>query len=263
MTTYEIPMIISSASVNGATNKSTDGSSFEVRLEEPITVPRDAKTCTVEVQESTIWWTIPNIEAGNNDSFSLTHLGTPHIIQLPQGLYDLPGLNAVIDRELVIDGAPSGLVTISADDSTQKVVLRLNQAGSRVDLTIANSFRDILGFDSQLIPAGGPSAGIFIQLADNVAGFNTVNYFLTHTDLINRGIRFNNKYTQVVGQVLITATAGNQIVSTPFNPPKANAHELIGSSRKNIRFWLTDDKDRRVNTNGEDWSIRLVIRYTM
>ena len=78
---------------------------------------------------------------------------------------------------------------------------------------------------------------------------------------MNKGIRFNNSYNQTVAQVLIDVAPGSQIVSTPFNPAKCNAQELAGSKRTNLRFWLTDDKQRNVNTNGEYFTARIVIHY--
>ena len=98
-------------------------------------------------------------------------------------------------------------------------------------------------------------------LAPNVAQFNTVNSLLIHSDLTTLGIRFNNSYNQSISQVLINVPPGSQIISKPYNPPKVNIQDLAGSTRSNIRFWLTNEKDERVNTNGEYWTARLAIRY--
>ena len=61
MVKYDIPIIVDSDTASGALNKSSDGSSFEINLSEEIAIPKNSKTCTVSVQESTIWWVIPNI----------------------------------------------------------------------------------------------------------------------------------------------------------------------------------------------------------
>jgi hypothetical protein len=99
-------------------------------------------------------------------------------------------------------------------------------------------------------------------LSDNVAALNQIDYFLIHSDLVSRGVRINNTYNQTIAQVLITATPGSQIVSTPFNPPHSQAPELIGAKRSRISFWLTDQSNNLVNTNNENWSARLVVRYS-
>ena len=126
-------------------------------------------------------------------------------------------------------------------------------------MTPNDTFRTILGLNSAIY---GPYATAPYELvAPNIAGFNTVNYFLIHSDLTSRGIRFNNTFTQVISQILIDVPPGSQIIYAPFNFPSISCPELIGASRKVMRFWLTNDKNERVNTNGENWSARVVIKY--
>lgn len=261
----EISMIVSSDPINGATNISPDGSYFEVQLQDGLKVPKDVLNVNISVEEATIWWSVPNIITGENDKIYISGPDTLDVVQnyvltLPQGLYDLAGINEAIARELEAAGAkidPEPLITLSPDEATQRVQIRFNYATVSIDFTQPDTPRIILGFDAQVYTPV-PTNPI---LAPNVAAFNRVNYFLIHSDLTNKGIRFNNNYNQTIGQVLIDVAPGSQIVSRPFNPAKINAPELAGSTRTNLRFWLTDDEDRRVNTNNEYWSARIVIRY--
>ena len=261
----EISMIVSSDPINGATNVSSDGSYFEVQLQDGLNIPKDALNVNISVEEATIWWSVPNVITGENDKMYITgpdtaDVITNYVITLPQGLYDLSGINAAIARELEIAGAkidPDPLITLSPDEATQRVQIRFNYATVSIDFTPNDTFRTILGFNSQVYTPV-PNNPV---LAPNVAAFNRVNYFLIHSDLTNKGIRFNNNYNQTIGQVLIDVAPGSQIVSRPFNPARINAQELAGSSRTNLRFWITDDEDRRVNTNNEYWSARVVIHY--
>lgn len=263
----EISMLLTSDPAQGASNVSTDGSQFTVQLEEAIDIPRDAMNVTVSVEESTIWWVIPNIITGQNDKLYITapdtsDVTTVYVITIPQGLYDLSGLNQAILRELENAGAktsPEPVINLSADENTQKVEIRFEYAVVEIDFTQSDTFRDILGFNSQVL---GPYIGAPVTvLANNVAAFNTVNSFLIHSDIINSGLRFNNTYNQTLSQVLIDVTPGSQIVSKPFNPAKVNGSELAGAKRTNLTLWLTDEKNRAVNTNGEVWTARIVIRY--
>ena len=84
---------------------------------------------------------------------------------------------------------------------------------------------------------------------------------MIHTDLISKGIRFNNLYRGVIGQILITKPPGSQIVSTLINPPRVSAGELAGSTRTIARFSITDDSNNPINTNGEYWTARICIRW--
>tara|TARA_Y100000389_G_C17461992_1_gene522475 strand:- start:2918 stop:4045 length:1128 start_codon:yes stop_codon:yes gene_type:complete len=365
----ELSMIVSSNPANGATNRSYDGSSFEITLQDGLEIPSGSQNISVSVEEATVWWVVPNITdvnnkmylsggtAGNttsaaelgyvvaNTDFEMTTLagetfsriaitatsgtipsgvfsagysikiedgiyagkeydileivtdttgqlemkieltsdvlGTSavnfsriipdgytsddYVITIPKGLYDLAGLNQAIARELEIAGArnnPDPLITLTPDESTQKVEIRFNYDNVTIDFqdnTATNNFREILGFDSLIYGPFSPAP--HPELAPFPAAFNTINYFLIHSDLSNKGIRFNNNYSQTIAQVLINVSPGSQIVSTPFNPAKVSTPELQGTKRTNLRFWLTDDSNRPVDTNGEYWSARIVIRY--
>lgn len=262
----EIPIIVSSDFKNGAFNISPDGSSFEVLLEEPINIPANARNVTLSTVSSNIWWTIPNVITGQNDKLYISGPDTLDVVQsyvitIPQGLYDSVGLNSSIKLQLETAGAkisPSHLITLSADVYSQKTLIRFNYNTVSIDFTQNDTFRDIIGFNSSVL---GPYASPITVFADNVASYNQVNYFLIHSDLTNKGIRFNRSYNQIISQVLIDVSPGSQIVNTPFNPSKINVNELIGTSRSRIRMWLTDDENRPVNTNSEVWGVHMVIKY--
>jgi len=263
----EISLLLSSDPSQWASNVSSDGSQFSVQLEEAIAVPADALNITISVEESSIWWTVPNIITGVNDKLYITapdtlDVTTVYTITIPQGLYDLSGLNQAILRELENDGAkisPEPVINLTPDENTQKVQIRFEYTDVEIDFTQSDTFRDILGFDSQILGAypGAPQN----ILADSVAQFNTVNSFLINSSLTNTGLRFNNTYNQTLSQVLIDVSPGSQITSAPFNPAKIQAPELAGSKRTEIRMWLTDERNNPVNTNSEFWTARVVIRY--
>lgn len=263
MSTHEIPLLASSNPDSGAQNVSPGGDQFEINLEDPIQVPSNATSCTVEVQKATIWNVVPNVIAGSNDQWYTLHAAVNYQVTIPQGLYDLSGLQAAIDIQLQLAGAAAGLITFIADDSTQKAIIRINQAGTQIDLTPADTPRDLLGFNSQLLPPGGVSAGVENFVADNTAAFNTINSFLVHSDIVSRGIRTNNRYNQTIDEVLIDVRPGSQIVQKNFIATRVPAEQLIGATTKLIKFWLTDEQNRTVNTSGEFWTALVVIRFVV
>lgn len=270
----EMSLIVSSDPTQGAVNVSQDGSSFELLLDQPITIPKEALNVTVSVSEATVWWTVPNIIKDVNDKmfvFGNLRGGGTKLFELviEQGLYDLPGLNNSIVNSLETAGAqtldssgdPLPLITIASDDSTQKVLIRFNYTNVTVDFTQSNTFRKILGYDSKVV---GPFGSVPINnIADNVAAFNTVNYFLLTSNLVEKGIRFNNRFAQIVSQILINVSPGSQIISSPRHPPEISAQFLAGQQKANLRFSLTDDQLRAVNTNGEYYSARIIIKYLL
>ena len=260
---YEIPLLLSSDTTSGASNVSADGSRFTVIFDEVLEIPADAVNCTLRSDKQTIWWTVPNIITGTNDTFYIDVNGTPYVVVVDQGLYDLPALNSAIDRELVNQGADTGIIDLIEDNSSQKVIIRYNVVNTQVDFTQAQTFRDLMGFNSRLSPLV-PSAVVGeTDTADNIAAFNTVEYFLISTDLISQGIRLNNYYSNTVVQVFIDVEPGSQITSNPFNPTRVAASNLIGTSRKSVDVWLTDQNNNPVNTNGEIFSLSLILEYTL
>jgi hypothetical protein len=270
MTTQEISMIVSSDPSQGASNVSQDGSSFQINLDaDGLQIPKEANNCQVRVDQASVWWSIPNIITGQNDKLYITapnvlDQSTNYVITISQGLYDLPMLNLTIQRELQNQQAkisPKPVISLVADDATQKVGILRNYTDISIDFTQLDTFRQILGFNSQTISANATAP--LTTIADNTASFNTLNYFLIGSDIVSKGIRFNSEYNQTIAQVLVDVAPGSQIVYQPFNPARCDASNLIGSKRTSLRFFLTDDKNRRVNTAGEYWSARIVISYTV
>ena len=139
----EISMIVSSDPNSGATNISSDGSYFEVQLQDGLKIPKDALNVNIAVEEATVWWVVPNIITGQNDKLYITGPDTSDVVQnyvitIPQGLYDLAGLNQAVLRELENAGAkidPDPLITLTPDEPTQKVEIRFNYPTVEVNFT--------------------------------------------------------------------------------------------------------------------------------
>lgn len=267
MTEYKLPYIFSSDPNQGASNVSVTGDRFSVFFDRPIIVPEHAINVHIVVQEASIWNVVPNIIEGENNILYITHfdgvVSTPYVVNIPTGLYGLHDLDSAINRELVNLGAPTNLITLAGDSSTQKTVIQINVLPLEtisIDFTPSDTFRDILGFNSQVIP---PTSGPINIFSDNTANFNNIEYFLVSSSLISKGISLNNNYNSVIAQILIDKPSGQQIISTPFNPPEIPANELIGTRHNKIDFWVTDQASNPINLLNEIFSIRLIITYTI
>jgi len=135
----------------------------------------------------------------------------------------------------------------------------MKNIGTSIDFTVANSINDLLGFDAVVVGVSTVVDELFD--AQNVASFNNIDYFVIHCDIVSRGIRTNDKYSQAVAQVLIEAPTGSQIIHQPQNPEEIPCNELISNKKNIINVWLTDQDNNRVDTAGENYSFRLVIYY--
>ena len=258
MIKYHLPIILSSSEKSGALNKSIDGSSFQVSLEKGLIIPQEAKYCWLVCQAAEIWNTSPNIKTGINDKLYISDGMGALLITIPQGLYDIPLLNAEIDRQMIANGRPPSSLIIIGNNATQKTFIEVLTVGTSVNFTQIDTIRDLLGFQS-LILLSVVANEIFS--GTEVAAFNNIDFFVIHTDLISHGLRENNRYTQAVAQVLIESPTGSQIIHEPDNPPEIPCNELIGSKKNIINVWLTDQDNNRIDTAGEDFSLRLVIYY--
>lgn len=263
MVWFEIPLLCSSDVNAGAINKTSDGSQFEITTDEPIIIPEESTNCELYATSASVWNVVPNVETGVNDMWYIEIATVNYVVTIPEGLYDLNTLEQTIENDLISQGATAGSFSFLPNDPTQQVVIRLNYAGVQIDFTPADTPRDLLGFNSQLI---GPvlSVGVEFYLGDNEAAFNNIDFFLIHTDLCSEGIRLNGEFNQSIAKVDIGDTApGSLITNQYFIPVRCECSYLIGTARKSWRVWLTDQANERVNTEGENFNVQLVLRYRL
>lgn len=266
--THEIPGIYNS--LDDVNRLSSDGSTFTINFETPLIIPDNAKHSYITVTTATVWFNTPNILIGENDKIKIDYFDGSILVSqtltIQQGLYEVTTLSNAIQRELQNVGFPNNLIELIPDNSTGKVVIQYTLAATetvQIDFTISDSFRELLGFNSRLVPLIAATVTSF-EDADNLATFNQIEYYIIHSDLVQRGLRINSKYNQAVAQIPIqNVNPGEQIITNPFNLPHVPSNELIGTVRKQIQFWLTDDKNQLINTQNEGWSVSLNIHYIM
>lgn len=258
-------LLFSSNPALGNIQVSDNGSTFVVSLEEPLSIPQKSENVTLEVQSADTWNIVPNIVENQNkfycSALDVTDTPTAYVLTIPVGLYDLTSLSVAIETALLNDGAKPGNFTFIADSATQKVNIRFNNPNTTIDFNPNDTFRDVLGFDPQVV---GPFVTIPTTVpADNVAKFNNVSFFLISSDLVDYGLRVNNLYRQIICKIPITAKPGSQITYNPFNATIIDMNNLKGVKRTQIRFQLLDDSGNTVDTRGEYFSVLLKISYDM
>ena len=267
----EIAIVVSSNPALGARNISTIQNSFdafEVQLDEPLAIPSNAVNPILTVESTNIWNNEANIKAGVNDALRITGPDTLDVLTvydiiIPEGSYSVSQLNQRVQTELANAGAkisPDPVISITPDDATQKIDLRLNYLGVIVDFTVPNSCWEILGFLPTSV-VGPPTVAGESFLAPNEANFNVINYYLIASDLCSQGLRFNNTYKQIINQTNITAPPNSLIVSEPFNPSQIPVKELAGQVRSTFNVFLLRDDLQAASTRGEYFSVRMAIKY--
>ena len=261
-------LLVSSSPDQGALNLSEDGSSFEVKLEDAITIPDKARNIKLEVQRALLWNNFPNIYTGVNDKIYINgpntaDAQTSFVITIAQGSYDLQTLTNDILADLEVQGAkiePLSLISFDADVATGKVEISLNYPTVQIEMRSWNTFERILGLNKQLytVPAGKTTHTF---LADNVANFAAVESILVHSDITSKGLSINGQYSQTVAQILPDVRSGSLIVFQPLSPLKIDCENLKGTELQSFRVWLTNEKNESISTNSEYYSMLLKLSY--
>jgi hypothetical protein len=261
-------LLVSSSPDQGALNLSEDGSSFEVKLQDPITIPDKARNIKLEVQRALIWNNFPNIYTGINDKIYINgpnteDVQTSFVVTIAQGSYDLQTLTNDILADLEVQGAkstPLSLISLDADVATGKVQVSLNYPTVQIEMRSWNTFHKILGLNEQLytVPVGKSSHTF---LADNVANFASVESILVHSSITSKGLSINGNYSQTIAQILPDVRSGSLIVFQPLSPLRIDCDNLKGTELQSFRVWLTNEKGESISTNGEYYSMLLKLSY--
>jgi hypothetical protein len=249
----------SSDPANQAQNVSADGSEFTVMLNSPLSLPQGALSASLSVTQASIWNTSFNISAQfNNNVFRFQTGGVFIDLILPDGLYSLSGLNSYLATQFVNRALSANLFVISGDDATQKSVITFLNSGDQVDMSVVNSVRKVLGFNPRLITSLTKG---FNEFSDSPANFNRVNSYIIRSNIVSQGIPINSIGQGIIAQIPIDADPGSQINYSPRNPIPVDASDLIGMGKSSFTFSLVDQNLRPAPTNGEYFSMVIVLTY--
>lgn len=255
-----ITIPFSSDPTTGSIVNST-GDEFRVLKDTPVIIPNDAVNVQFRVLQSSIWNTVANISSANlNNTVDFTVAATPYSFVLPDGLYTIEGLNSAFQFGLLSLGLDTNLIVLYGDESTQKIIFEFNAVDVQMDFTTANNLGDILGVDSRLLPLVASTDGQQ-EFADNVAAFNTIEYFtITTPNLVVGGLPINNRTFGILHKHIISAPVGSQSNYSPRHPSVVDASNLKGRSIQNWQFALRDQQNRSLLVN-EIWSFDLELSY--
>ena len=105
----EISFIVDSDTSSGALEKTADGSSFTVQFDQPLFIPSNAVNPTLDIEESAVWFTTPNIYDASygdkqNNRFTFVYSKqAPRIsldLTLPTGVYSLSDIETAMNQAI-------------------------------------------------------------------------------------------------------------------------------------------------------------------
>ena len=238
---------------------------YKVTLNNGIGVPLNARSCEVALVGANIWNYDANIKPPNNKLYYKPNaIDAEKFITIPAGYYGLNELNSQIRLQLQLAGDDTTIFQFAGDTATQKVFVTYGVAGAYLNFNPVDSLKGILGFNSRYSPAtapGVPAIAGSIDLADNIAQFNSVNQFLIEIgSIVNDGINVNQIGTSIVGQVPIIAPPNSLIAYSPNIAIWVDCPHLIGANRTDIQFTLKNELLGDVSVL-DSFSFTLTIRW--
>ena len=172
-------------------------------------------------------------------------------IIFPSGVYDYDDLNEFIQQKigLLADGKNYG-IKIIFDFSTYKVFIQLDE-NYQIDFAGSGNFHDLLGFKKERLK--GSAYGDFLPNITNSIDNIYLRYSLLSDSIID-GKR---------SDVLFTFPTNTKTRSLPFREhPQIDYlwNKINTNYISEVRFWMTDDKNREVDLNGIDVSLAIVMK---
>jgi len=244
----EITYFCSSNPANGA-KLSSNKSSFEFKLADPLEIPRDAINPNLHLETASIWYDFFNISAEkkNNHLYlscnDITGEWAKRDIVIPNGLYSLAGLNSMLTilfEEYKIKTNPLPPISIHGVDATQKCYITVNYEEVVIDFELPNTFASLLGFPNEIIGPFHPTELPKNVYGSSVAQFNSTNSINLHCDLVNKGIPTNGTYSSIIAHIPIDIAPNTLLVFDPSKPTNVECENLKGTTINNMRIWLTN-----------------------
>ena len=223
---------------------SSNKSDFTVHLNPPLQL--DSNKWSVGLISLETYNSIPNITKKNNTFKYSTDSGTTwKTIKLMTGSYEIRDIDKIIREKMRKNGDRDSII-IDTDFNLLKTVIDITNKQVRVDFTIPNSFRTLLGFDSIVLSGG-------TNLSQNITKILPINSVLVNCDIIKNSYLNSNCYP-VLYSFFPKSEPGFKIIQDPVNvvylPVNSNYIQ-------NIRIWLTDQDGDIIDFRGETITCRL------
>jgi len=245
-----------------ATQKDLNTSQFTQIFEPPLKFPNQPIKIGLHSFSFTNFFVNISSALVNNTFYYTNDLGTPnkYSITIPDGSYSVQALSSAINLGVLTNGHTTGLITVIADYSTNKLIWNISLAGWQLYFP-AGSCYAICGMTlNQKVPAAALTTGAYSELGTNVAQFNNVQRIYIHTSLSNNSI-FGGRQNNIIDNTSPYAPIGSTQEYQPSNILWMNAdYNLSGSSISSVLIYLTDQNGNRIQLTDE-FSCTILVQY--
>ena len=151
---------------------------IRTRFNPPIQLDKTKKYEMALVNLDT-YYSFPNIDSSNNNfKYSPDNGESWFTIAIPEGSYEITGINHFIQRMLKQNGHFDAVndtycVTLAANSNTLKCILEI-APNYKVDLTMENSIRTVLGFNRLIYSTGYNESENIVNIL-NISSLNVTS----------------------------------------------------------------------------------------
>lgn len=231
-------------------SKSTD---FTTQFPNPIQLEKN-KSYEAALLSLETWNSIPNITNENNNFTYSTDNGTTwKSIKLRKGAYEIMEINDEIQRQMIVSedyNTQNESMYITISTFTLSSVIEINHPSYKINFDVENSIGPLLGWNTEILSFG------YHQSTNNV-NITNVNSILVHTDII-RNSYVNGHRAKVIHSFSPSVGPGYKIREKP--QPQLVFCSINLSEIDRIRIWLTDEENNPLDLQGEEITIRILIR---
>jgi len=213
----------------------------------------------VALHKLNCWYSFYNISAAdyNNHQIGVDFGGGMQYLTIPDGIYNIYQLSDAINSLILTAGGVAGNVTLVPNFPRLRIILQIS-GGYEVDLDPNNipggsTLYQLLGFSLAQVTGGNITVS---TEGANVADItNGIDNLYVNCSLV-RGSWFRSKSSRVLFSFIPDSPPGSSIQVIPQVPiylPVEDGTDYI----REINMKITDNEDRIVDFNGEDFQYLL------
>ena len=207
------------------------------------------KGCIYEIALHSLetYYSFPNIDKSNNN-LKIFFEQRWYNITIPTGSYELKAINKELQRLIKVLGGKENDIKLEANENTFKCIMTIKDK-YKVDMTIDNCLRTILGFEAKIFEGGR-------HVSKDKVNIMRINSILVHCDVVG-STYLNGSQTPILYSFFPDVAPGEKIVLEPkvliYLPITLNVISRLTS-------WLTDQHNEKLNLCGEELTIKYHIR---
>lgn len=240
-------------SISFLVSYNTSKTIFTNKFPNPICFPDyDFEIALVNLET---WYSFANVTPANNIfKYSTDDGNTWKVLQIETGAYEIESLNDEIQNLMRSNGDWDAAnndyyISVSANTSTLKSIVDVTNVSYKIDFTIENSIRTILGFNSSTLSRGH-------NISDSIVNILDFSSIFVNCDCIN-GSYVNGISAPVIYSFGPKVSPGYRIVESPVNLVYLPLNRKILSE---FSIWITDHAGRFIDFRGETITCRFHIR---